>query len=32
MPLEQLGLILCVWIAWIGQLAHMTLLSEREDE
>ena len=32
MPLEELGLMFCVWLAWAGQLAHMALLSEREDE
>ena len=32
MPLEELGVMLCVWLAWGAQLAQMALQSQREDE
>jgi hypothetical protein len=32
MPLEELGFMLAIWLAWAGQLAHMALLTERDDE
>lgn len=32
MPLEEFGIMFCVWLAWAGQLAHMALLREREEE
>jgi hypothetical protein len=32
MPLEEFGVMFCVWIAWAAQLAQMALQSQREDE
>jgi hypothetical protein len=32
MPLEELGVMLCLWLAWGAQLAQMALQSQREDE